>query len=481
MIRYFCLLLLLQGHCLFADAPLFYKEGAYSFPISTQVPLAQKYFDQGMLFFYGFNFDEAARSFQEATRLDPSCAICYWGKALALRGNAVSHQDPRIPLALKSARFAQELLQHASPKEQAYIRALANSYLQDQSLKGLDAAFSVEMNQLSQQYPEDLDAKTLAAHSKMKGISGEKEVLKELDEVLAKDPNHPGALHYQIHLIESTNTPIVEGLSSAKKLETLVPFAGHLLHMPAHVYFKMGRYHDATLANQRAIKADDDLFAQGGIKGRYFAGYYMHNNQFLIASLVMEGKENEALEVAKNALLAIEKEQPTLTPYMENAMQAQVLLILQRFSNWDQILKEPEPKPPFAQGMWHFSRSFAYLAKDNLEQAKKEASLIQNAQVEDPEEKWMNSLLKVAYLNALAAIYEKEGNQEKAFAAYEAAIQLEDTFENADPPVWFLSSRELYGHALMRANKPEEAQKQFKKDSSLHPNKIWSNLEGTAS
>lgn len=466
--------LILQASFLFSAPPLFDTKEFYSHPISSKFPLAQKYFDQGMVLFYGFNFDEAARSFQEAANIDPACAICYWGKALALRGNVVSLNDPRIPEAMQSIKLALELARNASPQEQAYIMALANSYLQNQnSLTHFDNAFRKEMEKLSKEYPDDLDAKTLAANAKMHGISGNKEILKELNEVLAKDPSHPGALHYHIHTVESS-APIEEGLPSAKKLEYLVPFAGHLLHMPAHIYYKLGRYHDATLANQRAIKADEDLFAQGGIKGKYFAGYFMHNNQFLIASLVMEGKENEALEAAQKALDIIGKENPKLTIYTENAIDAQRMLVLQRFNNWDQILKEPEPKTPFGRGMWHFSRSLAFLSKYNLVQAKLEAELIQNEQIADQEEDWMNTLLKVVYLNALAAIAEKEGNQEKAFLTYQIAIDLEDTFKNADPPVWFMSSREAYGEALLGANRLKEAYEQFQKDLKITPNKKWS-------
>lgn len=445
----FLFLLLLQSHFIFSEAPLFYSGGSYTHPISSKVPLAQQYFDQGMIFFYGFNYEEAARSFQEAANLDPECAICYWGKALALKGGDDAAE------AKKSLEQAQKLIGKASPKEQAYINNFE------------------EMGKVVKEYPEDLDAKTLAAHAKMKGIAGDKDVLEELKEVLSIDPNHPGALHYHIHLIEATKAPIVEGLPSAEKLNTLIPIAGHLLHMPAHIYFKMGRYHDATLANQRALKADEDVFARGGIKGKYFASYHMHNNQFDIASLIMEGKKEEATDAARKILSVIEKEKPELTLYMDNAMSAQPLLVLQRFGDWDQILIEPEPKTPFGKGMRHFSRSLAYIAKGNIPEAKKEADLIQNEKV-GGEEDWMNTLLKVTYLNALAAIAEKEGNQEKAFEFYENAVELEDSFVSADPPVWFMSSREAYGKALLRVNRPEDAQKQFQKDLEITPNKMWS-------
>jgi tetratricopeptide (TPR) repeat protein len=471
--RFFLFIFALQSPFLFSEVPpLFNMEGIYTHPIGTKDSLAQKYFDQGMVFYYGFNFDEAARDFHEAARIDPSCAICYWGEALALRGNDVSLNDPRIPLAMKSIQQAQRLISGASPEEQAYIRALANSYLPHQdSLKDMDAAYRDEMDKLSKEYPDDLDVKSLAANARMEGINGGNDVLRMLKQVLAKDPNHLGALHYLLHTVESTSQ-IEDGLESAKKLEHLVPFAGHLLHMPSHIYFNLGRYHDSTLANQRAVKADEDLFAKGGIKGKYFAGYYFHNLQFLIASFVMEGKKQEALEAAQKALDAIQKEKPKLSSYTNNAMTAQKVLILQRFSDWDQILKEPEPGTPFGNGMWHFARSLAYLSQDNLAQSKLEAALIQKEQI-DREEDWMNTLLKVAYLNAIAAIEEKEGDQEQALNTYHKAVQLEDTFVNADPPLWFMSSKEAYGNALLRAGMPEEAAEQFREDLKITPHKIW--------
>jgi tetratricopeptide (TPR) repeat protein len=470
----FLFIFALQFHVLFSDqVPLFKTEGIYTHPISSKIPLAQKYFDQGMIFFYGFNYDEAARSFQEAANIDPTCAICYWGKALALRGNVTSLQDPRIPLAMKSIEQAQRLLSNATPQEQAYIKAIANSYLSNQnSLSALDQAFKFEMANLSKQYPEDLDAKTLSARAKMQGIQGGKDVLMELNEVLEKDPNHVGALHYHIHVVES-NPPIEKGLPSAKKLETLVPYAGHLIHMSAHIYFNLGLFRESSEVNKKAIQADEDLFAKGGIKGKYLAGYYLHNIQFLIASLVMEGKKNEALEAAQKALKVMEEERPVVTTYTDIALRAQKVLILQRFNDWDQILKEPTVESSFGDGMLHFSKSLAYLAKNNIAQAKQEANLIQKEPV-PLEEDWMNNLLKVAYLNAQAAISEKEGNLAETFSTYQKAIQLEDSLVNSDPPVWFMSSREAYGNALLRANRPKEAAEMFREDLKKHPHKMWS-------
>lgn len=456
---------------------LFDTKNIYTHPIHSQSTLAQDYFDQGMIFFYGFNYDEAVRSFEEAIKQDPNCAICYWGKALALRGNTRSLNDPHFSLAIESAQKAEKLISNATPQEQAYIRALANNYGSNKtSLRDLDEAFMSEMKKVSKQYPEDLDAAILYAKMKMDLTSDDEweSVKKILLEVLVQEPNHPGANHYYIHIIESSSHP-EDGLAIAERLEHLVPFAGHLVHMPAHIYFKIGRYHDASVVNARAIKADEDLFAKGGIKVNYFSSYYLHNYQFLIASLVMEGKNNEALEISQKIADILAKDKPQLSLYMENALSAQRVLILQRFDAWDQILKEPKPGSPFGDGFWHFSRFLAYLNKNDLDKAKKEVAVIQEEQVE--EEASLNILLQVMFLNAQAAIEEKEGNQTKMLEDYQKAIKLEDQLPVFDPPLWFMSSREALGFALLRAGKPQEAKKMFQEDLKRHPEKPWS-LDG---
>lgn len=454
---------------------LFNLKGIYTHPISTKSPLAQQYFDQGMVFYYGFNFDEAERSFSEAVEIDPDCAICYWGRALALKESASSLNDTRFLQAGESIQKAQKLIANATPQEQAYIIALVNAYLPRQdSFQALNRAYMNEMKNVSTQFPEDLDVTTLSAKAEMdlNPTDDYKNVINTLNGVLSKNPNHPGANHYYIHAVEDSSQ-IEKGLSSAKKLEQLIPFVGHLLHMPAHVYFRIGDYHGSSLANERAVKADEDLFARNGLKGDYFAGFYFHSHQFLIASLVMEGKKAEALQEAQKVKDIIAKEKPALSSYSKNALTAQRILILQRFNDWDQILKEPEPGSPYANGMWHFSRFLAYMSKDELELAKKEAALIQNEHV-DQENHALNTLLKVAYFNALAAIDEKLGNQTKMIEDYQEAIKLEDTNGNADPLIWYMSSREALGNALLRANKVEQAEAMFREDLKIHPKKIWS-------
>lgn len=455
---------------------LFSLKGIYTHPISTKSPVAQQYFDQGMVFYFGYNYEEAARSFAEAAALDPTCAICFWGIALSSRGIIASLSDPRISFALENTRKAQQLMAGATPQEQAYITALANSYLpHGNSLQDMDKAFTQEMKQVSERYPNDPDAATLYGKFALditppNQLEGVKKVFQA---VIKNDPNHPGANHYYIHAVESSLSNPAEGLDSAKRLEHLVPFAGHLLHMPAHIYLKTGQFHEATLANERALQADEDLFAKGGVKGDYYSSFYLHNFQFLIASLVMEGKKNEALQVARKLGAIIDQGKLVPSPYMINVLSAQRLLILQRFDDWKQILNEPLPGTPFGNGMWHYSRTLAFLAQNDLGQAKAEASAILNERA-DPSNEPLNVLLKVVALNAGAAIAERVGNIKEMIGDYQEAIKLEDQIPYFEPPVWFISSREAFGHAMLRAGKRKEAENLFQEDLKYHPKKIWS-------
>jgi tetratricopeptide (TPR) repeat protein len=364
----------------------------------------------------------------------------------------------------------------ATPREKAYIAAMVDSYMSERGTPlDRDRMFAKEMKKVSEQYPDDLDAATISANFEFtttppNQLEGVKQVFRQ---VLEKDPKHPGANHYLIHLIENTSSDPKEALASAKTLEHLIPFAGHLLHMPGHIYYILGRYADTEAVNKRAIQADEEFFAKGGFRGDYFAGYYLHNYQFLIAALVMEGKEQEALQVAQRLNAIIETSRPRLSIYMTNELSAQRLLILYRFERWDQILKEPMPGTPLGNGIWHFSRSMAYLAFNDLNQAKVEASAIQNEQVDRSEDS-LNTFLKILFLNARAAIEEREGNREKMFTDYHEAIQLEDPLFNIGPPVWFNSSREALAYAYLRAGNRVEAEKLFRKDLEKHPNKSWS-------
>lgn len=452
---------------------LFSLNGIYTHPISSKQPLVQQYFDQGMVFYYGYNFDEAVRAFQAAAIIDPQCAICYWGIAAASRGNIEWIHDKRIPQAVENAKRAEQLMSSATPQEQAYIQALVNSYTPNiQSLKDWDQAFATEMKKVYGMYPDDIDAAALYANANMNVSDDYEGVKKTFQELLKKAPKHPGLNHYHIHALDATSEP-QEGLTSAKTLETLIPFAGHLLHMPAHIYYKTGQFHEATLATERAIKADEDLFAKGGHKGDYFSGLYLHNYQFLIASLMMEGKEKEALQVVQKLNDIIEKGKPTPSLYVKNALAVQKLIVLHRFGNWEQILEEPNPGTPVGNGMWHFTRSLAYLSQNDLAKAKSEASAIQEEQVDKSEDS-LNVLLKVMHLHAQAAFEEKEGNQQKMIQDYQEAMELEKQIAYFEPPLWFVSAREALGFALLRAGKRTEAKRLFQEDLKMHPNKSWS-------
>lgn len=310
------------GQTLEGGAPLFEDLGEHHHAISTPVPLAQRYFDQGLILAYAFNHAEAERSFREAARLDPDCAMCYWGAALVLGPNinAPMEQDD-VSKAWKALQAAIERSNKASEKEKAYIQALAKRYsekaLDDRS--PLDLDYADAMRELVQRYPDDLDAAALFAEALMdlhpwdywtkegQTQPWTPEILTVLESVLARHENHPGANHLYIHAVEASPDP-ERGLASADRLHDLVPGAGHLVHMPAHIYVRLGRYHDASLANQRAIAADDSYLEQVRAQGIYPLAYVPHNHHFLWATATMEGRNRLAIGSARETASRVDRE-----------------------------------------------------------------------------------------------------------------------------------------------------------------------------
>jgi len=276
-------------------APLFNDLGTHHHEIATKSPEAQRYFDQGLILNYGFIHAEAVRSFKEAARLDPSCAMCYWGEALALGPNINAPMFPEsVSQAWAAVRKAVELSGGASERERAYIQALSKRYAAKavEDRKPLDRAYAEAMREASRRFPDDLDLATLFAEALMdlspwaywdkegKPTAHTPEILATIESVLARAPEHIGAMHYYIHAVEASENPArAEGY--ADKLGGLVPGAGHLVHMPAHIYMRVGRYHDASLANEQASKADESYLAQCRAQGIYPLAYHPHNIHFL--------------------------------------------------------------------------------------------------------------------------------------------------------------------------------------------------------
>ncbi len=367
-------------------APLLKGLGNHTHPVTTRSPLAQRYFDQGFKLVYAFNHAEAVRSFRQASLIDPDCAMAYWGQALALGPNI------NAPMSPEHARQAYEAIQlalrsNASNSERDYINALARRYSRDegQDRKALDSAYADAMRELAARYPQDDDAQTLYAAALMnlrpwnywqgdgKSYPETAEVVPVLEAVLQRNPNHMGANHYYIHAVEATGSP-ERAIPSAERLQAEVTGAGHLVHMPAHVYIRVGRYADASEANVRAIAADEDYITQCRAQGIYPLGYYPHNIHFLWASSSMEGRSQVALDAAQKVASKVEVGKLDDIPSWARIFTVIPLYAKVRFGKWDEILQEKSPlvNRPFYTGIWHYARGLAFTAKGQTGSARQE-------------------------------------------------------------------------------------------------------------
>ena len=380
-------------------APLYDNLGSYHHPITTKSPEAQKYFDQGLTLSYAFNHAEAIRSFRQGIALDPDCAMCYWGVAFAYGPNI------NAPITEEAAKegFAaiEQARMHAagaSDAERAYIEALAKRYVADPKAERppLDKAYADAMREVVKKYPDDLDAATLFAQSLMdtspwnywdqQGNPREftNEVLSSLESVLARDANHAGAIHLYIHAVEAS-PDAARAEKYADKLPALVPGAGHLVHMPGHIYLRTGRYADASAANVNAIKVDEAYFAGDAAAGNmtYQVGYYPHNIHFLVASASLEGRRAEALKAADELKAKTHAEMlrdPAMGAMVQHMHLAPIFTKV-RFSQWDQVLAEPvaEADLTYMVAMQHVARGLAHAAQGRVKEAIAERAAMEKA------------------------------------------------------------------------------------------------------
>jgi len=485
------------GHRSDLKAPLLKGMGTHHHPISTNNAQVQRLFDQGLILSYGFNHLEAFRSFQEAARLDPDCAMCYWGMALVLGPNINSKMEAiDVPEAYKYVQKALSLAKYASEREQAYMRALSTRYVAEppEDRARLDTLFANAMQDVCQQYPDDLDAATLLAESLMdltpwdywssdgtpKPITTE--VLSVLDGVLARDPNHPGALHLYIHAVEAVKPEL--GRTEADRLANIVPSSGHLVHMPSHIYLRVGRYHEATIANERAIEVDREYVRQCGAQGLYPLAYIPHNYHFAAATASMEGRSELALQFARELAAQIDADmmrEPglgTLQHYMVTPLYVEV-----RFGKWEEILDEPEPAMDltYPRGVWHFARAMAYLRTDSAEQAAREFEQLQAVAADTSLESvtiWdintTASLMKIAAEIVAGELAANRKNYNKAVEHLQRAVLLQDNLNYDEPPPWFYPVRESLGAVLLQANRPAEAENIYRDDLMHYPENGWS-------
>ncbi len=475
-------------------APLFHGIGPLHVPISTKSEQAQKYFDQGFTLMYGFNHHEAIRSFKEAARLDPTCGICWWGVALSYGPNINQPMEKdAIPLAWKALQTAQSLRAGETPKEQAYIDAVSARYNETgEGREKLDRAYADAMAKLVAAYPDDLDAATLYAESLMDLMPWDyyqadgtpkpdtKIVLAQLERVKAANPDHPGALHYYIHAVEATTTP-ERAEPAADELSDLVPVAGHLVHMPAHIYLRVGRYHDAITANEEAAEADEDYIAQCNAQGFYPAVYYPHNLHFLWYAAMMEGQKKLSLDTARKMAQHVPIEFARSTPEVQQYVPVPIYTLV-RFAMWDDMLAEPAPPDgvPFATAMWHYGRGVAYAHKGAIDKAQAELKFLQAAAdlgatvpIQGKPE-IINGMVAVATDLLTAAIANAHADHAAEIAALEHAVKTQDALQYTEPPYWYFPVRQSLGAAYLRAKRPADAQRMFEADLAYFKNNGWS-------
>ncbi|EKF04658.1 tetratricopeptide repeat protein [Tolypothrix sp. PCC 7601] len=462
--------------------------GTHHHPVSTENTQAQQFFDQGLNLIYAFNHDEAARSFKYAAELDPHLVMAYWGMALALGPNINLDVDSDRELAAYEAiQKAVALSEYASQQEQGYINALAKRYSNNPHayLYKLAVDYKNAMSDLVKRYPQDLDAKTLYAESLMdlhpwqhwtkdgKPLEDTEEIVAVLESVLQSDPNHPGANHYYIHAVEASLTP-ERALASANRLQTLVPAAGHLVHMPSHIYFRVGEYTKAMQSNALAIAQDEAYIVKNHIEGVYPAMYYSHNVHFLAVAAAMAGRYQDAVQAASKLVTMatpFAEKEPMVEGYLGTK-----LLIQTRFSDWDNILKTPAPddKLVTTKALWHFARGMANASTGKLEDAESDRAALLTAQKTMPATATIgmspaSTILDIASNQLDAKIAKAKQNYESAIKYLETAVAQEDALNYMEPPDWYISTREALGGALLAKGDYAAAEKVFGADLQKYP------------
>jgi tetratricopeptide (TPR) repeat protein len=469
--------------------PLYAGMGSIDYPVTTKSPSAQKYFDQGLAFAYGFNHDEAERSFGQAMRIDPRMAMAYWGIALVLGPNYnLPGDEERGTRAYKAMQRARALDGGVTAKERDLIEALAQRYGDDgKETPARDQAYADAMRGAAHRYPDDADVQVLFAESLMdvhpwqlwsgdgKPNFDTVEIVATLEAVLKKHPNHLGANHYYIHAVEASNDPS-RAMPSANRLAALAPAAGHLVHMPAHIYIRTGRYHASAAANERAIKADEEFFAQSKEGGVYPIMYYSHNIHFLCYSQMMEGRGRAALASARKldsrVTVAAVREMP-----MAEYLLPTPLLVEARFGEWDAIMREPAPPGDlsYASGVWHYTRGLAFAATGKLGQAELERGDLRKITMAIPADRVLgtsNNAQKVSELaEAVLAgeIASARGNQTEAIARLSNAVRIQDALVYDEPPIWYFPVREALGAELIAAGQATQAEAVYRSDLKANP------------
>jgi tetratricopeptide (TPR) repeat protein len=478
--------------------PLSTDLGTYHMAITAGTPEAQQYFDQGLRLTYGFNHAEAVASFKEGIRADSTCAMCWWGVANALGPNINLPMDTSaVKPAYEASRKALEYAAKTTPREQAFIQALAKRYADDPNASGatrapLDSAYAKAMADVTRRFPKDDDAATLYAESLMDLrpwhywtnagrplAPSTLETVSVLEQVVKRNPNHPGACHFYIHAVEAS-TDAARALPCAKKLQTLVPGAGHLVHMPTHIYMRLGMWELAVEHNEHAVAVDERFIQDRHPTGVYAIGYYPHNLDVMQSALGMMGRGDEMIaatrKIASIVGYDVAKQVPQVQSYTVTPFYA-----MARFSRWDEILKEPAPPADlrYTTGVWHYVRGLAFAAKEQYDSANVEHDSVSAivASIDTTLPAGLNTaktVLSIAERHLTADLASRQGKTGEALAALKQGIAIEDALTYSEPPDWYLPLRQPYAELLLKSGKKKEAIVAYQEDLRRFPNNVWS-------
>ncbi len=468
--------------------------GTHEFRVTTSSPRAQRFFNQGLRLLYAFNHAEALRAFREAARLDPNLGMAFWGQAMALGPNLNAPMpDENGRLAYAASREALKRAAPAAERERGLIAAVAKRYAADSKAdrRELDRAYADAMSDLARRYPDDSDIQTLYADAVMNTMPWDYwqkdgtvkpetvQVIAALERAIARDGDHAGAHHYYIHVMEASNTP-ERAEASADRLGGLMPAAGHMVHMPAHIYIRVGRYADAAEANVRAIAADEDYLAQCQAQGLYPISYYPHNLHFLWAAATLEGRSEVAVDAARQVAAKVPHHHAGALSWTAD-FPVTPLLAYVRFGRWKEVLTEPSlpETQPYAVGIWRYARGLAFIAGNRLDRAEAELAELRQTMKHEAFTTTVKDLplltnLQIASRIVAGELAGRQGRADEAVRLLEEAVGIEDDIPYNEPPVWHQPPRQVLGAVLLGAGRARDAERVYRADLERFRENGWS-------
>jgi len=477
-----------------ALAPRLSGLGTLEYRATTTVPAAQEFFNQGLRLLYAFNHPEALRAFREAARLDPNFAMAYWGQAMTLGPNLNAPMPAEnVQPAYAAIRRAQAAAAAATPREREFIAALAARYSSARvtDRKPLDRKYALAMTELARRYQDDPELQVVYVDAVMNTIPWNywqadgtfkpeaTPLVETLERVIAQHPEHPGAHHYYIHLVEGSKTP-ERAEKSADRLGALMPAAGHMVHMPAHIYLRVGRYADAAEANERAIRADEDYLAQCQAQGLYPVSYYPHNLHFLWAAATFEGRSAVALDAARRVADKVPHHHAGALAWTADFPETPLLAMV-RFGRWTDVLTTPIPpeREPYAIGIWRYARAMAFIATDRLDRADAELVELRRVMTHQAFKTTLKDLplltnLQIASRIVSGELSARRGSWAEAIRALEEAVSLEDAIPYNEPPVWHQPPRQVLGAVLLESGRAADAERVYRADLERFRENGWS-------